>query len=99
VASGRHESRVVLGSSGNLPCVLFCRGHQSWRDDYDPPPHAEQTLPGNPCHRHRTARRPEEGDRSPAATMFGYADLAGLEAAGVEIGAHSHTHRQISPRS
>ena len=35
----------------------------------------------------------------PAATMFGYADLAGLEAAGVEIGAHSHTHRQISPRS
>jgi len=25
--------------------------------------------------------------------------FAGLEAAGVEIGAHSHTHRQISPRS
>jgi hypothetical protein len=23
VAGGRHESRVVLGSSGNLPCVLF----------------------------------------------------------------------------
>ena len=45
---------------------------------------------------HRTARRPEEGDRPPAATMFGYADLAGLEAAGVEIGAHSHTHRQIA---
>jgi hypothetical protein len=43
------------------------------------------------------------GDRKketvlPAATVLGYADLAGLEAAGVEIGAHSHTYRQISPR-
>ena len=27
--------------------------------------------------------------------MLRYADLAGLEAAGVEIGAHSHTHRQL----
>jgi peptidoglycan/xylan/chitin deacetylase (PgdA/CDA1 family) len=31
----------------------------------------------------------------PAAAMLRYADLAGLEAAGVEIGAHSHTHRQL----
>jgi hypothetical protein len=36
------------------------------------------------------------GDRKketvlPAATMLGYADLACLEAAGVEIGAHSHS--------
>lgn len=31
----------------------------------------------------------------PAAAMLGYADLPGLEAAGVEIGAHSHTHRQL----
>ena len=31
----------------------------------------------------------------PAATMLRYADLPGLEAAGVEIGAHSHTHRQL----
>lgn len=31
----------------------------------------------------------------PDATMLHYADLPGLEAAGVEIGAHSHTHRQL----
>jgi peptidoglycan/xylan/chitin deacetylase (PgdA/CDA1 family) len=31
----------------------------------------------------------------PAAVMLHSADLAGLEAAGVEIGAHSHTHRQL----
>jgi peptidoglycan/xylan/chitin deacetylase (PgdA/CDA1 family) len=31
----------------------------------------------------------------PAAAMLRSADLAGLEAAGVEIGAHSHTHRQL----
>ena len=31
----------------------------------------------------------------PDATMLRYADLPGLEAAGVEIGAHSHTHRQL----
>jgi peptidoglycan/xylan/chitin deacetylase (PgdA/CDA1 family) len=30
-----------------------------------------------------------------AAAILGYANLAGLEAAGVEIGAHSHTHRQL----
>ena len=27
--------------------------------------------------------------------MLGSADLPGLEAAGVEIGAHSHSHRQL----
>jgi peptidoglycan/xylan/chitin deacetylase (PgdA/CDA1 family) len=31
----------------------------------------------------------------PAAAMLRAADLPGLEAAGVEIGAHSHTHRQL----
>ena len=31
----------------------------------------------------------------PDAAMLRYADLPGLEAAGVEIGAHSHTHRQL----
>jgi peptidoglycan/xylan/chitin deacetylase (PgdA/CDA1 family) len=31
----------------------------------------------------------------PPALMLRSADLAGLEAAGVEIGAHSHTHRQL----
>ena len=31
----------------------------------------------------------------PGAAMLRSADLAGLEAAGVEIGAHSHTHRQL----
>ncbi len=31
----------------------------------------------------------------PAAAMLRGADLPGLEAAGVEIGAHSHTHRQL----
>jgi peptidoglycan/xylan/chitin deacetylase (PgdA/CDA1 family) len=31
----------------------------------------------------------------PAADMLRSADLPGLEAAGVEIGAHSHTHRQL----
>jgi len=31
----------------------------------------------------------------PPAQMLRPADLAGLEAAGVEIGAHSHTHRQL----
>src|SRR5215472_5235772 len=31
----------------------------------------------------------------PAADMLRHADLPGLEAAGVEIGAHSHTHRQM----
>jgi peptidoglycan/xylan/chitin deacetylase (PgdA/CDA1 family) len=31
----------------------------------------------------------------PRADMLRSADLAGLEAAGVEIGAHSHTHRQL----
>ena len=31
----------------------------------------------------------------PAAAMLCHADLAGLEAADVEIGAHSHTHRQL----
>jgi peptidoglycan/xylan/chitin deacetylase (PgdA/CDA1 family) len=31
----------------------------------------------------------------PAAHMLRSADLTGLEAAGVEIGAHSHTHRQL----
>ena len=31
----------------------------------------------------------------PPAAMLRSADLAGLEAAGVEIGAHSHTHRQM----
>jgi peptidoglycan/xylan/chitin deacetylase (PgdA/CDA1 family) len=39
------------------------------------------------------------GDRKetvlPAADMLRHADLPGLEAAGVEIGAHSHTHRQM----
>jgi peptidoglycan/xylan/chitin deacetylase (PgdA/CDA1 family) len=31
----------------------------------------------------------------PAAAMLQSSDLPGLEAAGVEIGAHSHTHRQL----
>lgn len=31
----------------------------------------------------------------PPAAMLSSSDLAGLEAAGVEIGAHSHTHRQL----
>lgn len=31
----------------------------------------------------------------PAAAMLRSADLPGLEAAGVEVGAHSHTHRQL----
>jgi peptidoglycan/xylan/chitin deacetylase (PgdA/CDA1 family) len=31
----------------------------------------------------------------PAAAMLCLADLPGLDAAGVEIGAHSHTHRQL----
>ena len=31
----------------------------------------------------------------PPADMLPSADLAGLEAAGVEVGAHSHTHRQL----
>jgi peptidoglycan/xylan/chitin deacetylase (PgdA/CDA1 family) len=31
----------------------------------------------------------------PAAAMLSGTDLPGLEAAGVEIGAHSHTHRQL----
>ncbi len=31
----------------------------------------------------------------PPSAMLHAADLAGLEAAGVEIGAHSHTHRQL----
>ena len=31
----------------------------------------------------------------PASSMLSRADLPGLEAAGVEIGAHSHTHRQL----
>jgi peptidoglycan/xylan/chitin deacetylase (PgdA/CDA1 family) len=31
----------------------------------------------------------------PQAAMLRSADLTGLEAAGVEIGAHSHTHRQL----
>jgi peptidoglycan/xylan/chitin deacetylase (PgdA/CDA1 family) len=31
----------------------------------------------------------------PAASMLSRADLPGLESAGVEIGAHSHTHRQL----
>jgi peptidoglycan/xylan/chitin deacetylase (PgdA/CDA1 family) len=31
----------------------------------------------------------------PSARMLASTDLAGLEAAGVEIGAHAHTHRQL----
>jgi peptidoglycan/xylan/chitin deacetylase (PgdA/CDA1 family) len=40
------------------------------------------------------ADRPRETVLPPAA-MLRTADLAGLEASGVEIGAHSHTHRQM----
>ncbi|HUY48265.1 MAG TPA: polysaccharide deacetylase family protein [Streptosporangiaceae bacterium] len=35
------------------------------------------------------------GSVLPPAAMLAAADLPGLEAAGVEIGAHSHTHRQL----
>jgi peptidoglycan/xylan/chitin deacetylase (PgdA/CDA1 family) len=41
------------------------------------------------------ADRPGDGCALPPADMLRAADLPGLEAAGVEIGAHSHTHRQL----
>jgi peptidoglycan/xylan/chitin deacetylase (PgdA/CDA1 family) len=54
---------------------------------------AERGLPGTLY----VATAPLAGERSalPDAAMLTAGDLPGLEAAGVEIGAHSHTHRQL----
>jgi peptidoglycan/xylan/chitin deacetylase (PgdA/CDA1 family) len=55
---------------------------------------AERNLP---CTLYVTTGALADGEGSvlPAAPMLRTADLPPLEAAGVEIGAHSHTHRQL----
>lgn len=103
VASGRRPltvSQYMDGRSGTAPLpprpvlITVDDGFADFADNALPAL-SERRLPSTlyvttgAC-----AGRPRE-TVLPDAVMLRYADLPGLEAAGVEIGAHSHTHRQL----
>lgn len=103
VASGRQPltvSQYIDGRSGTAPLpprpvlITVDDGFADFADNALPAL-AERNLP---CTLYVTtgacAGRPRQ-TVLPDAAMLRYADLPGLEAAGVEIGAHSHTHRQL----
>jgi peptidoglycan/xylan/chitin deacetylase (PgdA/CDA1 family) len=103
IASGRQPltvSQYIDGRSGTAPLpprpvlITVDDGFADFADNALPAL-TERRLPSTlyvttgAC-----AGRPRE-TVLPDAVMLRYADLPGLEAAGVEIGAHSHTHRQL----
>ncbi len=103
VASGREPitvSQLADGLSGRVqlparPVLITVDDGFADFADNAMPALAERKLPSTLyVTTGALAGRPNESV-IPPASMLRAADLPGLEAAGVEIGAHSHTHRQM----